>query len=68
MSWLKKNWDKPITVGGYTKLCVICYVISVICGVLYTIFYVYPNEICSWLESCKGRLMAWRDKLRRRES
>ena len=30
MNWLKKHWNDPITVGGYTKLCVVCTIITTI--------------------------------------
>jgi len=33
--WIKKHWNDPITVGGYTKMCIWCYVLSCITVVAY---------------------------------
>jgi hypothetical protein len=30
MNWFKKHWNDPITVGGYTKLTVVCWIIAMV--------------------------------------
>ncbi len=47
-----KAWkwtQKPITWGGYAKLCAICYGITLIYGAIYAVVIFRP----SWLETLK---------------
>lgn len=37
MKWFKKHWNDPITVGGYTKMCIWSFAISVVvCALEFT--------------------------------
>ena len=47
--------NTPITVGLYTKLCVICAGIYMLFTGIYLVF-LYINEIREWFESVKSKI------------
>lgn len=58
----KQNWsEKPVTWGGYLKLCGICYIISMLFGLGWYIAFFEPT----WYQSIKGKAKKLVSKLKR---
>ena len=45
--WIKKHWNDPITVGGYTKLCVLSFAVSFIVTMAYLAYMVMKYTFCA---------------------
>lgn len=37
--WIKKHWNDPITVGGYTKLCIWSFTVYCAAVIGYVVYY-----------------------------
>lgn len=50
MNWFKKHWNDPITVGGYTKMCIWCTVISFVAVAIEIVWFMtdMPYKITNW--------------------
>ena len=39
--WIKKHWNDPITVGGYTKLCIWSFVITCVVVLAEVVYFAF---------------------------
>lgn len=50
----KEKWSqKPMTWGGYAKLCGVCYIISLLFSLVYYIAFWRPTWFCRFMEFIK---------------
>lgn len=58
----KQNWsERPVTWGGYLKLCGICYVISMLFGLVWYAAFFEP----AWYASAKARVRKLIDRFKK---
>lgn len=58
----KQNWsERPVTWGGYLKLCGICYAISMLFGLVWYAAFFEP----AWYTSAKARVRKLIDRFKK---